>query len=155
MSSMFSPDEKVILSAKGSLEQPIRGSGEIYLTDKRMFLVHKSGLISKRETPLLDIPINEVTYAKVEGALRKVLVVGVRGSGGQVLAYKIHLSTPESWSAQIYSLKGGSAVSTATTTQVLSGPHLQSVGVTRFCSNCGVPVKREAKFCSSCGGPTS
>lgn len=153
---MFSPDERIILSAKGSLEQPITGSGELYLTDKRLFLVHKSGLITKRETPLVDIRINEVNYVKVEGSLRKVLILGVRGAGGQIIAYKIHVSTPESWLAQIYSLKGGSTVSTTQPPQVALAPLVQSNPPgAKFCSNCGKQVKLEAKFCSACGGSTA
>jgi hypothetical protein len=106
MSSMFSPDEKVILSGKGSMEQPVTGHGELYLTDKRLFLAHKAGLIRKRETPLLDVEIGQITYAKAEGALRKVLVLGVRGTAGQVLSYKMHVSAPDAWVAQVYNLKG-------------------------------------------------
>jgi zinc-ribbon domain len=153
MSSMFSPDEKVVLSSKGSLEQPIKGSGELYLTDKRLFLVHKSGLISKRETPLLDVRIGEVSYVKVEGSLRKVLVVGVRGTGGQILAYKVHVPAPESWSAQIYNLKGGGST-TAWPAPIIDEKPLPSQTASRasrFCSNCGQPANQGAKFCPSCG----
>jgi hypothetical protein len=149
---MFSPDERMILSAKGSLEQPITGKGELYLTDKRLFLVHKSGLITKRETPLVDMRISEINYVKVEGSLRKVLVLGVRGTGGIIVAYKIHVSAPESWSAQIYSLKGGSAISPTQIPQSAPVPIVPLGAVSRFCSSCGQQVKLEARFCSACGG---
>jgi hypothetical protein len=156
LSSIFSPDERVILSGKGSLEQPVTGKGELYLTDKRLFLVHKSGLITKRETPLVDIKISEVNYVKVEGSIRKVLVLGVRGTGGMIVAYKIHISAPEAWSAQIYSLKGGSVVSMPATVQAAPTLVVQpGFSGSKFCTSCGQQVKLDAKFCSGCGGPTS
>ena len=101
---IFSPDEKVILSGKGSIEQPIKGKGEIYLTNKRILLIHKSGLIRKRETPLIDIRIDQISYAKVEGFISKVLVIGVP-HGGTVVAYKIKVPQPDSWVAEILRLK--------------------------------------------------
>ncbi len=101
---IFSPDEKVILSGKGSIEQPIKGKGEIYLTNKRLLLIHKSGLIRKRETPLIDIRIDQISYAKVEGFISKVLVIGVP-HGGTVIAYKIKVPQPDSWVAEILRLK--------------------------------------------------
>ena len=101
---IFSPDEKVILSAKGSIEQPVRGKGELYLTNKRIVLIHKSGFIRKRETPLVDIRLDQISYVKVEGMLRKTLVIGVP-HGGNVIAYKIRVQNPESWQAEIYRLR--------------------------------------------------
>lgn len=101
---VFAPDEKIILSGKGTIEQPIKGKGEIYLTNKRVVLIHKSGLIRKRETPLVDIHIDQISYAKVEGLLFKVLVIGVP-HGGTVIAYKIKVPNPDSWVAEIMRLK--------------------------------------------------
>lgn len=155
MSSMFSPDERVLLSGKGSIEQPITGSGEMYLTDKRIFLAHKSGLITKRETPLLDVEVGQVTYAKTEGSLRKVLVVGVRGTGGQVITYKIHVGGPESWVSQIYNLKGGAGVGATPRASVQAAapqPMADSTG-TRFCKHCGKQIDSDSTFCSACGKP--
>ncbi|MGC8988438.1 hypothetical protein [Infirmifilum sp.] len=99
---IFSPGEKVILSGKGRVEQPIRGEGELYLTNKRIVLIHRTGLIRKRETPLVDIRLDQISYAKVEGLLSKVLVIGIP-QGGTVIAYKIKVSNPDSWLAAIYS----------------------------------------------------
>jgi len=101
---MFAPDEKIILSGKGTLEQPIKGKGEIYLTNKRLVLIHKSGLIRKKETPLVDIHIDQISYAKVEGFISKVLIVGVP-HGGTVVAYKIKVSNPDAWMAEIMRLR--------------------------------------------------
>ncbi len=103
-SIIFDPDEKLILSSKARIEQPVKGSGEAYLTNKRLVLIHKSGLIFKKETPLVNIWLSEISYAKVEGLLSKVLVIGVT-HGGTVIAYKIKVSNPESWLAEIYNLK--------------------------------------------------
>ncbi|MEM3857159.1 MAG: zinc ribbon domain-containing protein [Thermoprotei archaeon] len=159
MSSMFSPDEKITLSGKGSIEQPIMGHGELYLTNKRLFLVHKTGLISKRETPLLDVEIGQITYCKSEGTLRKVLIVGVRGSAGQVLAYKIHVSGPDAWVAQIYNLKGGGAGPSAQTLSQQSQPWQQAVtdpvsrttSNNKFCKYCGKQMSLDSVFCPACG----
>ncbi|MBI2183394.1 MAG: hypothetical protein HYU39_00385 [Thaumarchaeota archaeon] len=109
MSTVFGPDETVLLSSKGSMEQPVSGSGEFYLTTRRLLLVHKSGLIRKRETPLVDIGIDEISYFKVEGILRKVLVLGVRLQGGRIQAYKVHVRNPESWKTHIFNLKNKSS----------------------------------------------
>jgi hypothetical protein len=149
---MFSPDERVLLSGKGSIEQPMAGNGEMYLTDKRIFLAHKSGLIKKRETPLLDVEVSQVTYAKTEGSLRKVLVVGVRGTGGQVITYKIHVSGPQSWVSQIYSLKGGAGVG-ARAEAAVQPAHQGPAGSSgaRFCKHCGNEIDADSTFCSACG----
>ena len=101
---IFSPDEKIILGARGTMEQPINGSGELYLTTKRLILIHKSGFIRKRETPLVDIRLDQISYVKVEGLLRKTLVIGVP-HGGSIIAYKIRVPNPESWQAEIYRLR--------------------------------------------------
>jgi len=100
MSSVLFPGEKIILSGKASIEQPISGDGEAYLTDKRLVIIHKSGLIRKKETPLVDIRLDQISYAKVEGWLSKTLVIGVP-QGGTIIAYKIKVSNPDSWLAAI------------------------------------------------------
>jgi len=107
MAAIFSPDENVILKARGHVEQPIEGSGEIYLTNKRLLLLHRSGMIRKKETPLLDVKMDMISYFKVEGILRKVLVLGVVSNAGIVITYKIHVPSPESWSSVLFNLKKG------------------------------------------------
>ena len=153
MSSVISPDENLVLSGHGSIEQPIAGSGELYLTDQRFMLVHKSGLISKRETPLLDVTIGEISYVIVEVILRKVLVVSLRAVGGKVQAYKIHVGQHEAWAAQISNLKSGKravpqpqTVAMPTQAQTPTAP-----SPSRFCSQCGLPLNADAKFCPGCG----
>jgi hypothetical protein len=133
LSSIFSPDERILLSAHGSVEQPINGRGDLYLTDRRLVLIHRSGLIIRRETPLLDVELSQVSYVKAQGTLRRVLVLGVRSNGGQVSAYKVHVGAPDSWVAQIHSLKmtGNSA--------------------SKYCDQCGKKIEFDAKFCAACG----
>jgi hypothetical protein len=106
VSSFLYPGEEVIISGEGSVEQVFVGKGELHLTAKRLFLAHRSGLVRKRETPLLDVEIGQVSYAKTEGMLTKVLVVGVRGTAGQVLAYKFKVPRADEWAEQILRLKG-------------------------------------------------
>lgn len=103
-SAIFTPDEKLILSAKCSIEQPIEGKGEAYLTNKRLLVVQKTGLIKKQETPLVDIRIDQISYVKVEGLISKVLVIGVP-HGGSVITYKIKISNPKLWASEIYRLR--------------------------------------------------
>jgi len=103
-SIIFAPGENIILSGKGKIEQPIVASGEAYLTNRRLLIIQKSGLIRKRETPLVDIRIDMISYAKVEGLLSKVLVIGVP-QGGSLITYKIKVPHPESWLSQILALK--------------------------------------------------
>lgn len=154
---MFSPDEKVVLSDKGSIRQPVQGRGEIYLTDKRLFLAHKSGLVKKRDTLLLDVEIGQMTYAKVEGTLRKVLVVGVRGTAGMVLAYKIHVSDPDAWVSQIYDIKGGGGHRPASPqpVQATQLPRAEASGSAisgaKFCRHCGKQIAPDSMYCSNCG----
>ena len=66
-------------------------------------MIHKSGFIRKRETPLIDVKLENISYAKAEGLLRKVLVSGVH-QGGLITAFKIHVKNPEAWVANIYNL---------------------------------------------------
>lgn len=158
MSSMLSPGEKVILRGKGSIEQP-KGPGELYLTDKRLFLAHKVGVIRKRETQLLDVEIEQITYAKAEGILRKVLEVGVRGTAGRVLSCKIHVSGPEAWVAQVYNLKGGGGARPAQTPSAQPPPQGQAVSDTasqsssglKFCRYCGKQMSTDSVYCPACG----
>lgn len=110
MAAILLPDENVILKARGRVEQPIEGSGEMYLTNKRLLLLHRSGVIRKKETPLLDVKMDMISYFKVEGMLRKVLVLGVVSNAGIVITYKIHVSSPESWSSVLFNLKKGSGI---------------------------------------------
>ena len=102
---VFGPDETVILSGRGDIEQPIKGNGELYLTTKRLLLIHKSGLVRKKETPLVDIRLDQLSYAKVEGLLSKVLVLGVTQSNGIVVTYKIKVPRPDSWLNAIFRAK--------------------------------------------------
>ena len=102
-SIILSPTERVLISGSAKIEQPIAGRGEAYLTDKRLVVIHKSGFIRKRETPLLDIRLDQISYVKVEGILSKVLVVGI-SQGGKVIAYKIKVPHPDSWMSTIYNI---------------------------------------------------
>jgi len=102
-SIILSPSEKILMSGSARIEQPLEGKGEAYLTDKRLIVIHKSGLIRKKETPLLDIRINQISYVKVEGLLSKVLVLGVT-QGGKIITYKLKVPNPESWMSTIYNL---------------------------------------------------
>jgi len=104
-SMFFGPGESVILSGKGQIEQPVNGGGVLYLTNHRLFLIHKSGIIRKREIPLLDLPLTDISYVRTEGSLRKVLIVGARSANGLVTAYKVHVANPDSWAAGITSTR--------------------------------------------------
>ncbi len=106
-SIIFGPDEKVILSDKGRIEQPFKQGGEIYLTTKRLLLIQKSGLIKKKEIPLVDITIDNISYAKVEGRLSKTLVLGITEKAGRIITYKVKVKDPDAWLAEIYRLKRG------------------------------------------------
>ncbi|MDG7044437.1 MAG: zinc ribbon domain-containing protein [Nitrososphaerota archaeon] len=150
MSFIFSPDETILMSGTGTIEQPIQGHGELYLTDKRLFLIHRSGLIRKRETPLMDIDMAQLTYAKTEGIIRKVLIIGARNQSGQVNAFKIHVMNPESWVAHIYNLKNAPAAAPA---QPPAQPPASSPADVLYCTQCGTRIPSTAKFCPNCGAP--
>jgi len=157
---LFGPDEPVLLSRHASIEQPVSGNGMLYLTDRRLILIHRSGVLRKTETPLLDLTLDEISYVRVEGTLWKVLVIGARTQGGRVVAYKVHAQNPGVWKAQIYSLKGSlggirfipprTPPSALNQTSHIAHPAQQA---TKFCIDCGHRLPPEAAFCSSCGGP--
>lgn len=138
--SIFSPNERILLNAHGSVEQPINGKGQLYLTDRRMLLVHKSGLIIKREMPLLDVEISQISYVKTQGTLRKVLALGVKSSGGQVAHYKVHVRTPETWVAQIMNMG-------------TNGQKYAQDPSSKACQHCGENIPAVARFCAECGRP--
>jgi hypothetical protein len=156
---LFGPDEPVLLSRHASIEQPVSGNGMLYLTDRRLILIHKSGLLRKTETPLLDLTVDEISYVRVEGTLWKVLVIGARTQGGRVVAYKVHAQNPEIWKAQIYSLKGSLGgirfVPPRNPPSALNQDSriAQAPQASKFCIDCGHRLPPEAAFCSSCGGP--
>ncbi len=157
---MFGPDEPVLLSRHASIEQPVSGSGTLYLTDRRLILIHRSGRIRKTETPLLDLTLEEISYARIEGTLWKVLVIGARTQGGRVITYKIHAQDPQVWKAQIYSLKGGGGgikfvpprTPQSALAEALHIPQPQRT-TNKFCTDCGHALPLEAAFCSLCGSP--
>jgi zinc ribbon protein len=144
------PGEEVIMSGEGSVEQVFVGKGGLHLTAKRLFLAHRSGLVRKRETPLLDVEIGQISYAKTEGTVKKVLVVGVRGAAGQVLAYKIKVSGPNAWVEQILRLKGvgGGA---APQSPPSFGPIGQTSSDPGSCRHCGEKLAPGSAFCPACG----
>ena len=155
---IFGPDEPVLMSRRASIEQPVSGSGTLYLTDRRLILIHRSGHIRKTETPLLDLTIEEISYARIEGTFWKALVVGARTQGGRLVTYKIHAQNPQVWKAQIYSLKGGGRgirfipprTPPSALSEALHAP-LPRPTTTKFCTDCGQGLPPEAAFCSSCG----
>ena len=140
MPSIFSPNERILLNAHGSVEQPINGKGQLYLTDRRLLLVHKSGLVIKRELPLLDVEISQISYIKTQGTLRKILALGVKSNGGQVAHYKVHVRTPEAWVARIMNM----------------GANVQKSAQepsSKACQHCGETIPAESRFCAECGKP--
>ncbi len=157
---MFGPDEPVLLSRHASIEQPVSGSGRLYLTDRRLILIQRSGRIRKTETPLFDLTLEEISYARIEGTLWKVLVIGARTQGGRVVTYKIHAQDPQAWKAQIYSLKGVGAgirfvpsrTPPSALTEALQAPQPKQM-TSKLCTDCGHALPLEAAFCSSCGSP--
>ena len=133
------------MSGEGSVAQVFVGKGDLYLTAKRLFLVHKSGLVRKREASLLDVDIGQISYAKTEGMVTKVLVVGVRGTAGQVLAYKIKVPGPDAWVEQILRLKGGEVTAPQSP---LASPIPSDPG---SCRHCGGKIAPGSAFCPACG----
>jgi hypothetical protein len=149
VSSLLYPGEEVIMSGESSVEQVFVGKGELHLTAKRLFLAHRSGLVRKRETLLLDAEMGQISYAKTEGLVSKVLVVGVRGTAGQVLAYKIKVPRADAWVEQILRLKGGEG------TAPMSLPSFKPVSPTwsdpGSCRHCGGKIAPGSAFCPACG----
>src|SRR5438132_13491426 len=132
----------------------------LYLTDRRLILIHRSGVVRKPQAPLLGLTLDEISYVRVEGSLWKVLVIGARTQGGRVVTYKVHAQNPGVWKAQIYSLKGSlggirfipprTPPSRLDQVPRIAQPEQQA---TKFCIDCGHGLPPEAAFCSSCGGP--
>jgi hypothetical protein len=151
MSSPYlSSGEKVILNDHGSVLKPIQGSGQLYLTDRRVVLIHRSGFVRTKETPLLDIEIPQISYLRIEGLLKRSLVLGVKAGNGQIVPYKIHVSREEKWHSEIYGLKGGSSEKTPPIYPKIEGSGGKQ-RVSKYCEDCGEEVKFESKFCPSCG----
>ncbi|MDG6931746.1 MAG: zinc ribbon domain-containing protein [Nitrososphaerota archaeon] len=135
MSVLF-PNEKVVLSYSASVEQPVRGKGELYLTDRRLLLVHRSGVMRKRETALFDISFDKVSYLKVEGLIRKALVIGVTSQGGAVITYRVRVPDPTVLVAKFNEV----AVNTPT-----AKPQFKR------CVSCARKIPADAEFCPYCG----
>ena len=143
--SFLESGEKVILNSHGAVTRPISGHGRLYLTDRRLLLVHRSGLVKVKETPVLDIGIPQISFSKIEGMLRRSLVLGVKSGNGQVVSYKIRVNREEKWSLEINALKG-SAESVA-----LGFPGLITASGDEFCGRCGEQTTSYSKYCSNCG----
>ncbi|MDG7034602.1 MAG: zinc ribbon domain-containing protein [Nitrososphaerota archaeon] len=97
---------------------------------------------------MLDIDMAQLTYAKTEGIIRKVLIIGARNQSGQVNAFKIHVMNPESWVAHIYNLKNAPAAAPAQ-------PPAPSPDDVLYCTQCGTRIPSTAKFCPNCGAPVN
>ena len=146
--SYLSPSEKVILNSHGSVEKPVSGHGQLYLTDKRLVLVHRSGLLKVKETPVLDIEIPQISYSKIEGMLRRTLVLGVKSGNGQVIPYRIRVAREEKWHSEIRMLKGGTKETVAP-----EFPRTEQVtdSESRYCGQCGEEDVLNSRFCPNCG----
>ena len=152
MSSRYlSPSEMIILNSHGSVEKPVKGHGQLYLTDKRLVLVHRSGLIKIKETPILDIEIPQISYSKIEGMLRRTLVLGVKAGNGQVVSYRIRVAREEKWHSAINTLKGvknEAAAPEFPRTERVSDSSEEEV----YCGQCGKKTLN-SNFCPNCGEP--
>jgi hypothetical protein len=117
MSTTLVPaDEKVILSGTGRIEDPIRETVRIYLTEKRLLFVHTVGTFRKKDESLLDAGIDQIEYVNAEGGQSDLLVVTVRTASGKIVTYRAHVETPQVWFGQIQSLKSTSASSSVSLT---------------------------------------
>ncbi len=132
----FFPGERVIISYPASVEQPVKGRGELFLTDKRLLLVHRSGLIMKKETVLFDIAFNQVSYLRSEGIIRKSLAIGVTSQGGIVITYRIRIHDPEMLVTKFNEVAAGSPA---------ARPQFKR------CTSCARKIPYDAEFCPYCG----
>ncbi len=151
MSSHYlSSGEKIILNDRGSVVKPIQGHGQLYLTDRRVVLIHRSGLVKIKETPVLDIEIPQISYSRIEGLLRRTLVLGVKAGNGQIVPYRIHVSREDKWHSEIYGLKGETMDTTPSTFPGIE-PAGEEGHASQYCGNCGDEIMLASKFCSNCG----
>ncbi len=138
------------MNDRGSVVKPIQGHGQLYLTDRRVFLIHKSGFVKIKETPVLDIEIQQISYSRIEGLLRRTLVLGVKAGNGQIVPYRIHVSREEKWHSEIHGLKSGYMETTSPVQDKLE--HVGDEGhVSKYCRKCGEEVLSASKFCPNCG----
>ena len=153
MSHFFGPDEQVVMQGSCSIEQPLEGKGIMYLTTKRLILIHRSGMISRKETPLLDLPLRDISYVRVEGTVFKTLIVAARAMGGTLVAYKMHTQRTGAWAERISSVSS-SPGATGLPMPPSSPPMPATLQAgSKYCVTCGQTLPPQAKFCSNCGKP--
>ncbi|HYB45601.1 MAG TPA: zinc ribbon domain-containing protein [Nitrososphaerales archaeon] len=165
--AMFS-GERVERSAKATLLEPTKTKGQLYLTERRLAMVRKEGLIRKKEVAVFDLPLGSVSFARTEGLISKKLIVAASSADGRVLPYKIEVGKTKSWSEAISNLKRGPAAPgapmppssyqqyqpAAPSYQQYQTPAVQppaGTEATKYCIQCGERIPSRAGFCPRCG----
>lgn len=164
--------ERVERSAKATLSEPTKTKGQLYLTDRRLAMVRKEGLIRKKEVPVFDLPLGSISFARSEGIISKKLVVAAGSADGRVSTYKIEVGKTKSWSEAISNLKRGpgapippqsyqqyqpaapAATATPQSYQQYQTPAVQppaGTESTKYCIQCGERIPSRAGFCPRCG----
>jgi len=169
--AMFS-GERVERSAKATLLEPTKTKGQLYLTDRRLAMVRKQGLIRKKEVSVFDFPLGSISSARTEGLISKKLVVAAGSADGRVWTYKIEVGKTKAWSEAIGNLKRGSVAPSAPASSPSYQPYQPAVPpagavpssyqqpavqppagaeTTKYCIQCGERIPSRAGFCPRCG----
>lgn len=168
--------EGVTKSSKAKVIEPVKMSGKLYLTGRRLTLVRREGTLRKKEISVFDIPLENIAFAKVEGLISKKLVIGARNPDGRVTSYKLEVGGTSSWSAAIASSRNPpppQAISVPPPPQYQPPPPPPAYqqyqappptyqqaqpqqptlypGRTKYCVSCGQSLPASAGFCSACG----
>lgn len=69
---VLAPNEKTILVETARHNAVF---GNLYLTNKRLIFEHESGIFSKRVYETLDLPLEGITNASIEGMISRRLIV--------------------------------------------------------------------------------
>ncbi len=97
-------DERVVRDQEARLLQgKERWRGRLYLTNKRLMFERRRGTFFKKYDVAMDARLDDLTYVKITGILRKRLLVGVR-RGAWVDVVHLRVDDSEVWAAEVASL---------------------------------------------------
>jgi hypothetical protein len=104
------PDERIFVRMRGRLLGKTRASGIVYLTSRRLLIISRQGVLAKRDTPVFEVALDRIVYARITGLLSKSIWFGVSSGTGFIAPFKLRVTNAQAWVAAFRRAKVGVSV---------------------------------------------
>lgn len=93
-------NERIIKSSRVKIVDPSIGSGQLYLTNKRLIITRKFDIFRKYEDILISENLENIDSVKIKGFISKLLVIYIR-TANIMKVIKLKINEPEDWQLSI------------------------------------------------------